>query len=83
MFPVYLVKSGLWPLLCVGEEALGYFLTCMELYGMDTSLVILFPQITMTMSSRGNIWVGVLMYPVAIAVWTAPFAVVSHTQLSY
>jgi hypothetical protein len=35
MFPVYLVKLGLWPLLCVPEEAAGYFLTCMEPYGME------------------------------------------------
>jgi hypothetical protein len=34
MFPVYLVKLGLWPLLCVDKEASGYFLTCMEWYGM-------------------------------------------------
>ncbi len=50
--------------------------------GWDTSLVILFPQITMDMSSHGNIWVGVLTYPVAMALWTAPFVVVLHTQLS-
>jgi hypothetical protein len=35
--------------------------------GWDTSLEILFPQITMAMSSCGNIWVRVLMYPVAMA----------------
>ncbi len=50
--------------------------------GWDMPLVILFPQITMDMSSRGNIWVRVLMYPVAMALWTAPFAVVLHMQLS-
>jgi hypothetical protein len=50
--------------------------------GWDRSLVILFPQITMAMSSHGNIWVGVIIYPVAMALWTAPFAVVLHMQLS-
>ncbi len=50
--------------------------------GCDTSLVILFPHITIATSSRGSICVGVLIYPVVMACWTAPFAVVSHTQLS-
>ncbi len=51
--------------------------------GWDMSLVILFPQITMAMSSHGNIWVGVLMYHVEMALWTEPFVVVLHMQLSY
>ena len=50
--------------------------------GCDTSLVILFPHITIATSSRGSICVGVLIYPAVMALWTAPFAVVSHTQLS-
>jgi hypothetical protein len=50
--------------------------------GCDTSLVILFPHITIATSSHGSNCVGVLIYPVVMARWTAPFAVVSHTQLS-
>ena len=50
--------------------------------GCETSLVILFPHITIATSSRGNSCVGVLIYPALMAVWTAPFAVVSQTQLS-
>ncbi len=50
--------------------------------GFDTSLVILFPHITIVISSRGSIYVGVPIYPVVMARWTAPFAVVLHTQLS-
>ena len=50
--------------------------------GWDTLFVILFPQMTMEMSSWSKIWVGVLVCPVVTAPWTAPFAVVSHTQLS-
>jgi hypothetical protein len=50
--------------------------------GWDTLPVILFPHITMATSSHGSICVGVPIYPVVMALWTAPFAVVSHTQLS-
>ena len=42
----------------------------------------LFPHITIATSSRGNSCVGVLIYPAVMALWTAPFAVVSQTQLS-
>ena len=38
--------------------------------------------LTIATSSRGSICVGVLIYPVVMARWTAPFAVVSHTPLS-
>ena len=34
------------------------------------------------MSSQGKIWVGVLVYPVITALWTAAFVVVWHMQLS-
>jgi len=51
--------------------------------GCETSLVILFPHITIATSSRGSICVGVLIYPAVMALWTAPFAVVSQTQLSW
>ncbi len=50
--------------------------------GWDTSFVILFPQMTMEMTSRGSIWVRMLVYSVLMALWTAPFAFVLHTQLS-
>ncbi len=50
--------------------------------GCDTSLVILFPHITIATSSRGSICVGVRIYPAVMALLTALFAVVSHTQLS-
>ena len=50
--------------------------------GRETSLVILFPQITIATSSCGRSCVGVLRYPTEMAFVTAPFAVVSQTQLS-
>jgi hypothetical protein len=50
--------------------------------GCDTLLVIVFPHITIATSSHGSICVVVLIYPAVMALWTAPFAVVSHTQLN-
>ena len=50
--------------------------------GCDTSLVILFPHITIVTSSCGSNCVGVQIYPAVMARWTVPFAVVLHTQLS-